>query len=118
MDLPLGSSPSIPLSPPTPPNAGLPQLSPMPLAYCVQAMARAYTARKQVYEMHVLAPLLHLCLHKKAALVQARYYLTHCLCTGNIELSGVGMSSIMANIILRGLMSLLEAKRRSCAAWR
>lgn len=45
------------------------------LAYYVQAVARACKARKQVHEMRVLAPLLHLCLHKKAALVQARYNL-------------------------------------------
>ena len=40
---------------------------------CVQAVARGCKARKQVHEMRVLAPLLHLCLHKKAALVRTRY---------------------------------------------
>ena len=39
----------------------------------LQAIARASMVRRQVYEIKVLAPLLSLCLQKRAALIAARY---------------------------------------------
>ena len=39
----------------------------------LQAIARASMVRRRVYEIKVLAPLLFLCLQKRAALIAARY---------------------------------------------
>ena len=72
-------------------------------------MVRGCKARKQVHEMRVLAPLLHLCLHKKAALVRTRYR--------PVSLAIITLNSAVCRHVGLGQSKVTEGRGSNTSCW-